>query len=269
MTYSLLQPMKILFLTITASLLMALGAKAQSIEDPVSHIDWKRVVLANEAEFTAGQLNWGSGFLIRHQNDTIACTARDFTGTTYTRGEMLLIKDFAREMKFWKMYIPDQPSQFVELDTLVMPERIERKVSILMFSANYLTFSLKHKNPGIIPLEPDTRKIPNRDTVFIVGYDHDHNLRIVEGIVEMVANEKFADLEIRIRTEVYLGDPGFAGAPIVDRQGKAIGLTNRSYYLYKNKKGRIISDKKPVEGGYHEFFINGTTMRSVLGKDDK
>lgn len=261
--------MRLLFLFITTSLIMTVGAIAQRIEDPVSHIDWKKVVLANNAEFNAGKLDWGSGFLIRFNNDTIAITARDFTGTTYTRGEMLLVKDFAREMKYWNMYIPDQPSQIVELDTLVMPERIERKVSILMFSANYLTFSLKHKNPNIIPLEPDTRKIPNRDTVFIVGYDRDHNLRIVEGFVELVPNEKYADLDIRIRTDVYLGDPGFAGAPIVDRQGKAIGLTNRSYYLYKNKKGRIISDKKPVEGGYHEFFVNGTTMRSVLGKDDK
>lgn len=259
--------MKILLLSLTASLLMAMVATAQNIEDPVSHIDWKRVVLANDAEFNAGKLNWGSGFLIQYNNDTIACTARDFTGTTYTRGEMLLIKDFKKEMKYWNMYIPGQPSQFVGLDTLVMPERIERKVSILMFSANYLTFSLKKKNSNIIPLDPDVRKIPNRDTVFIVGYDRDHNLRIVQGIVEMVANEKFADTEIRIRTDVYLGDPGFAGAPIVDRQGKAIGLTNRSYYLYKNKKGRIISDKKPVEGGYFEFFVNGTTMRMVLGKN--
>lgn len=259
--------MKILLLSLAASLLMAMVATAQNIEDPVSHIDWKRVVLANDAEFNAGKLNWGSGFLIQYNNDTIACTARDFTGTTYTRGEMLLIKDFKKEMKYWNMYIPDQPSQFVGLDTLVMPERIERKVSILMFSANYLTFSLKKNNSNIIPLDPDVRKIPNRDTVFIVGYDRDHNLRIVQGIVEMVANEKFADTEIRIRTDVYLGDPGFAGAPIVDRQGKAIGLTNRSYYLYKNKKGRIISDKKPVEGGYFEFFVNGTTMRMVLGKN--
>ena len=259
--------MKILLLSLTASLLMAMVATAQNIEDPVSHIDWKRVVLANDAEFNAGKLNWGSGFLIQYYNDTIACTARDFTGTTYTRGEMLLIKDFKKEMKYWNMYFPDQPSQFVGLDTLVMPERIERKVSILMFSANYLTFSLKKKNSNIIPLDPDAKKIPNRDTVFIVGYDRDHNLRIVQGIVEMVANEKFADTEIRIRTDVYLGDPGFAGAPIVDRQGKAIGLTNRSYYLFKNKKGRIISDKKPVEGGYYEFFVNGTTMRMVLGKN--
>lgn len=261
--------MKILLFTLAVSLLMAMGTTAQRIEDPVSHIDWKRVVLANDAEFNAGKMTWGSGFLIRYKNDTIAITARDFTGTTYTHGEMLLIKDFAREMKYWNMYIPDQPSQFVALATLVMPERIERKVSILMFSANYLTFSLKKKNSNIIPLDPDARKIPNRDTVFIVGYDRDHNLRIVQGIVEMVANEKFADTEIRIRTDVYLGDPGFAGAPIVDRQGKAIGLTNRSYYLFKNKKGRIISDKKPVEGGYYEFFVNGTTMRMVLGKDEK
>ncbi len=241
----------------------------QNIEDPISFIQWKKVVLCNDAEFKTGKMDWGSGFLIKYKNDTIACTARDFTGTTYTRGEMLYIKDFGKEMKYWKMYVSDDPTQEVVLDTLCMKEKIERKYSIILYSAYFLTFSLKQKNKNLIPLEPDIRKIPNKDTLYIVGYDKDHNLRIVRGIVETPLNEKYSEPEIRLKTDVFLYYSSFVGAPIVDKNGKVVGLVNRAYDLYKNKKGRIINDDKEVAGAHYEYFINGTSMRSILGKDYK
>lgn len=257
------------FLVLIPFLLLATFelAKCQSTGDPVSFIQWKKVVLNNEAEFTIGKLDWGSGFLINYKNDTIACTAREFTGTILSPGKMLYIKDFPKEMKFWKMFVSDDPTQYVELDTIFNKERIEKKYSIVMLSNSYLTFSLKKKNKNLIPLMPDIRKIPNKDTLYIIGFDNDHNLRIVPGIVELSLNEKYAELEIRMKTDVYLYHLGYVGAPIVDRNGKVVGVVNRSYYLYKTKKGRIINDTKNVDGAYYEYFINGTTMRSILGKN--
>lgn len=242
-------------------------ATCQNIGDRISFIQWKKVVLNNEAEFTIGKLNWGSGFLISYKNDTIACTAREFTGTIHTRGKMLYIKDFPKEMKYWKMFVSDDPTQYVELDTIFNKEKIEKKYSIVMLSDSYLTFSLKHKNKNLIPLDPDVRKVPNEETLYIIGFDNDHNLRIIPGVVELTPGEKYAELEIRMKTDVYLYHSGFVGAPIVDKNGKVVGLVNRAYALYKTKKGRIINDTKKVDGAYYEYFINGTTMRSILGKN--
>lgn len=239
----------------------------QNIEDPISFVQWKNVVLSNDAEFQSGKMNWGSGFLIKYKNDTIACTARDFTGTTYTRGKMLSIKDFGKEMKYWKMYVSDNPTQEVVLDSLFMKDKIEKKYSVFLYSAYFLTFSIKQNNKSIIPLEPDIGKIPNKDTLYIVGYDKDHNIRIVRGIVETPLNEKYSEPEIRIKTDVFLYYSSFVGAPIVDKNGKVVGLVNRAYDLYKNKNGRIINDDKEVAGAHYEYFINGTSMRSILGKD--
>lgn len=242
-------------------------AMGQNIEDPISFIQWKKVVLSNDAEFTDGKMDWGLGFLIKYKNDTIACTARDFTGTTYTRGKMLYIKDFGKEMKYWRMYVSDDPTQKVVLDTLFMKDKIEKKYSIFLYSAYFLTFSLKQNNKNLIPLEPDIRKIANKDTLYIVGYDKDHNLKIVRGIVETPLNEKYSEPEIRLKTDVFLYYSNFVGAPIVDKNGMVVGLVNRAYDLYKNKKGRIINDDKEVDGAHYEYFINGTSMRSILGKD--
>ena len=240
--------------------------EGQNIEDPISFIQWKKAVLNNEAEFTIGKLNWGSGFLIKYKNDTIACTAREFTGTIHSYGKMLYIKDFPKEMKYWKMYVSNDPTQYVQMDTIFNKEKIERKYSLVIYSASFLTFSLKKKNKNLITLEPDIRKIPNKDTLYIIGFDNDHNLRVIQGIVEMALDEKYAEMEIRIKTDFYLYYPGFVGAPIVDKNGKVVGLVNRAYDLYKTKKGKIINDSKKVDGAHYEYFVNGTTMRSILGR---
>lgn len=260
--------MKYFILITIAVLAVFKGVTGQNAADPISFMRWKNIVLYNDAEFRkAGEINWGSGFLISYGNDTIACTARDLTGTTYSRGEMLYIKDFNREMKHWKMYVSDDPGQYVLMDTLFRPEKIERKYSIFLYSAPYLTFSIKKRNKNLIPLKPDNRRIPNNDTLYIVGYDRDHNLRIVSGIVETPFHEKYSEPEIRLRTDFFLNYPNFVGAPIVDKNGKVVGLVNRAYYLYKNSKGRILNPDKEVEGAHFEFFVNGTSMRTVLGKD--
>jgi hypothetical protein len=75
---------------------------AQRVGDSISFIKWEKVVINNYATFNSRDtVNWGSGFLIKYRNDTIACTARDFTGTLYTRGKILYIKDFDKELKYW------------------------------------------------------------------------------------------------------------------------------------------------------------------------
>ena len=260
--------MKQLLLIIVLILVVTERPFAQDTENLKSKIDWKKVILKNYATFKSRKdLDWGSAFLIKYNTGIIACTARDFTGTTYTRGQMLLIKDFDKELLWWKMYLPDDPSKYILMDTLALKDRIERKYSIFLYSRPFLTFSLRNIHRRMIPLEPDTRKIKNKDTLFLIGYDNENQLKIVKGIVETALNEKYADDDIRIKTEEYLNYADFVGSPIVDRDGKAIGVFNRAYRLRKDKKGRIISENKVVNDTHFEYFVNGTAMRSILGKD--
>ena len=241
---------------------------AQSLPDALQYFPWKKTVLSNEASFkTFGDLNLGSAFLMRYKNDTVALTARDFTGTIYTRGEMLLAKDFNQELKSWKLYVSDRPSQFVMVDSLLLKDRIEKKRSVVIISRPVWVMAISHVKGDFHPLEPDIRKIPNRDTLYLVGFDNDHNLKIIQGIVETSLNDKWAFPLIRLKTEIYLQYAGFVGGPIVDQNGKVVGVINRAYALRKNRKGQIINNDKKVDGSYLEYFVNGTSIRDVLGKD--
>lgn len=240
---------------------------AQDLNGLNSQIKWDEVVLRNYAIFkNRNELNYGGAFLIRYNNEVIACTARDFTGTIYTHFKMLLIKDFKNELVSWKMFLPFNRSNFVLVDSLTLKERIEKKMFIFMFSRSFLCFALKNINNKITPLEPNITRNKNKDTVFVVGYDDNNNLKIVRGFINTGDMEKYADFELRIQTEEYLYDNNFVGSPIVDKDGKAIGVVNRAYCLKFSKNGNIIDPEKNPLGSHYDFFVNGVPMRSMLGE---
>jgi len=260
--------MKTIFQTILLVLIAVGSANSQDIGDPLLYKPWKKIVLHNQASFKKyNDLTWGAGFLINYHDDVIAITARDLTGANYSWGDIIPVDSFQTEVKSWRMFVSDDPSQFVLLDTLFMKQRIEKKSFIFLYSAPFLSFSVKKRNENIIPLEPDVSRIRNKDSLFVVGYDNDHNLKIVSGIVETPMNEKYSEPDIRLKVEDYIFYSNFVGAPIINKKGNVVGVVNRMYDLKKNKKGRIISDAKEAEGSYYEYFLNGTTMRVILGKD--
>lgn len=255
-------------LVLISSMLMCIVfARAQDVGDPIFYIPWKQVVLHNQANFkNYNDLTWGSGFLLHYHDEVVALTARDLTGTWYSRGEKIEIDQFKEEIQSWKMYVADNPEEFATVDTLRMKDRLEKKAFIFLFSIPILSFSLENYDENIIPLKPDLNRIRNNDTLFIVGYDDSHNLKIEECFVETPLNEKYADQDIRLKTSTYLFHYNFIGAPIVTRNGEVVGVTNRAYYLKKNKKGKIIREDKEEEGAYFEYFMNGTPVRLIFDK---
>ena len=260
--------LKHLLLILLLIMVMVERPSAQEADQLKSKIEWDRVILKNYATFNnLKDLDWGSAFLINYNTGIIACTARDFFRSTLTHGQILSIKDFDRELIGWKMYLPDDPSKYILMDTLAFRDKIEKTFSVFINSKPVLTFALKNIHRRMIPLDPDVRRIKNRDTLFLVGYDNMNKLKITRGVVETALKEKYADDDIRIKTEEYLNYADFVGSPIIDKDGKAVGIMNRAYRLKIDQRGRIISENKIIENSHFEYFINGTSMRSILGKD--
>lgn len=240
---------------------------AQEVGDSLLFMPWKNIVLQNRASFNNyNDLTWGSGFLLKYHNDVIAVTARDLTGTWNNGEEKIEIDEFNKEVKSWEMYVADHPNEYALLDSLVMKERIEKSSFIFLFSVPILSFSIKKHNENIVPLNPNLERIPNNDTLYIVGYDDDHNLKIEQGIVETSLNDKYVDQDIRLKTNSFLYHDNFIGGPIVNKKGEVLGLVNRAYYLKKNRKGKIIREDKAAEGSYFEYFLNGTPIRLIFDK---
>ena len=227
-------------------------------------IEWDKTILQNNAEFKNREsVNYGSSFLIKLDTTIIACTARDLIGTHYTRDKMLSLKDFPNELISWKMSILNSTSDYVTVKSIYNEKRIEKKLFILSLSYPFLTFKIEQNNNKIETLVPDVNPIKNKSNVYIAGYDNENNLQLIQGVVETYDNSKYAKSEIRIKTKKYLNDSNFIGSPIVNIEGKVIGVFNRAYAL---KKEKIKFPKKESLESY-EYFVNGTTMRQVLGKN--
>ena len=260
--------MKNILLIMILTLVLVETQSAQDAIENSPKIEWSNVILKNYATFRSlKDLDWGSSFLINYHKDIIACTAREFTRTYFSPGQMISIKDLDKELIWWKMYLPDEPTKFILMDSLVLRDRIEKKFSILTLSRPFLTFTLKNIHRRMIPLEPDVSRIRNNDTVFMVGYDNKNKLKIVPGIVETALNEKYSDNEIRIKTPEYLNFADFVGSPFVDKNGKGVGVFNRAYRLKIDHKGKIINENKVVNDSHFDYFVQATSMRSILGKD--
>ena len=260
--------MKNILLFIFLTLVVVKAQFAQETTDKRSKIEWNNVILKNYATFRSlKDLDWGSSFLIYYNKNIIACTSREFTRSIASNYQMISINDFIKDLVWWKMYLPDEPSKYILMDSLVLKDRIEKKFSIVTLSRPFFTFALKNIHRRIIPLEPDVNRIRNKDTLLLVGYDNKNKLKTAQGIVETTDNDKYASDGIRIRTTEYLNFADFIGSPVVDRNGKAIGVFTRAYRLKKDRKGRIINDSKVVDGSYFDYFVEAASMRSILGKD--
>ena len=260
--------MKSIILIIILTFVLVENEFAGEIVAKKPGIEWNNVILRNYATFRSlKDLDWGSSFLIYYNKNIIACTSREFTRSIASRYQLISINDFVKDLIFWKMYLPDEPSKYILMDSLVLKDRIEKKFSIVTLSRPFFTFALKNIHRRIIPLEPDVNRIRNKDTLLMVGYTNENKLKILQGIVETVNNEKYAEDGIRIRTSEYLNFADFIGSPVVDKYGKAVGVFSRAYRLKKDRKGRIINESKVVDGSYFEYFVEAESMRSILGKD--
>jgi hypothetical protein len=246
-------------------------SKPRDVEKKASTTNhWEKVVLRNDVKFRNwDNINYGSSFLIKLDTGIIACTAREFAGRSGRREKTLRIKDFPNELISWKMYRLNSLTDYVSVKSLALENRIEKKILIGSLILPFLAFSVEIHSNTIESLEPDVNKIRNKDTLYVVGYGSENKINVVEGIVETWDNSNYlSDIEeLRIRTTQFLGDCNYVGSPILNKSGKVIGVLNRAYALRMNKKGKIIHDQKNPPGSYWNFFVGGTMMRTILGKD--
>ena len=240
----------------------------KSIDSKANHFSyWEKIVLRNNAKFkTREPINYGSSFLIRLDSTVIACTAREFTGTLYSKNKALKIKDFPSEMLSWEMYLPMQPTINVSVKSIALEDRIESKKFPSFFSCNFLTFSLDSYDKKITALVPNINKIPNNDSVKIVGYDINNRISVVDGTIENWDNSKYATAELRIKTTKYLDCINYIGSPILNKNGEVIGVVNRAFFLNVDSKGRIITNSHNLADTHYQYYVVGTSMLCILGK---
>ena len=211
-----------------------LALSQDQIDSKLKAMPFEKALLKNFAHFKDfPDVYHGSAFLIKVDNDTIACTYREFNSTATCFDDRIMPDDFDEQLIEWKMYLRDSIECLAMVDSLILKKRIG-------YHLNFLTFSLKEISPEIHPLEVNMGKLRHNDSVYVLGYDNVLNqVRLVKCKINTaplgpLLNKAYP--EIRIETPEPLFMEGFIGGPILDLEGKAIGVILRYYHIDISKR---------------------------------
>lgn len=186
---------------------------------------WPQIAMINSIEYVdAHHPVAGCSFLLDTGTDTIAATAKHIL--TYFKSEGMSSVSFENTLKIWRMYPKDSRDGVVVVDQLINEDRNE-SIDEIPSKYDWLLFSTRERSQIIQPLEFRERKLKPGERVYIIGWrytDKDCSQRIyqgnyvrsVDGAV-LISTEELADNTI----------PGLSGAPVVDSNGRLIGLMSK------------------------------------------
>ena len=173
---------------------------------------WPQILLSHDARFRPNDSMTGaSGFLSRLPNRAVvAVTAR------HLLGEKKALRDVDASIISWSMSPRNQPQRSVVLDRLAL--KIDQ-----MGELDCVLMSVKPQRSWPVEvLEARTTPTQEGETLYLVGvpYSEDASQNVYRGVV--LTREGEHDFAYRIEGKPEMR--GFSGAPILDAQGRAVGI---------------------------------------------
>ncbi len=197
---------------------------------------WPQIALVNDVTYKNGNkyedptiTYAASGFLLDTGKDTLAITAKHVIWVARNKAsDKVYIND---HLKTWKMYPKHNPVDSVIIDRLINEDPNEKLFDGPdngVLQRDWLVFSTKYVSPNIQPVRLREEPVKVGDKVYLIGnpYRFDKTLTAEGHINKKEGNTlliKFNDPAIRT---AFLG--GASGSPILDENGKLIGIFSNS-----------------------------------------
>lgn len=190
---------------------------------------WPSITMVNDVVFkdTAfNQYNLGCGFLLLHNNDTLAITAKHILGVAHTA--KMKTTNFENELHQWKMYPRDKKDQIVISEILLNEDKVD-SVNFNYIGRNwynyndYLVFKISTNNANVTPVKIRNTKPKAGEHFFTIGWTYDDKegkQRVYE--YEYVKNRGNKMLMKGITTAPNEG--GLSGSPVLDSEGNLVGI---------------------------------------------
>lgn len=198
---------------------------------------WPQFVLTNRAAFTDHTgLNGASGFLVRTSDGRVlAATAKHLIGANGGVEPDVPMAALDASLKSWVMFPRTDTGSVVELDRLQLDTENED-------SHDWLLMSIKPsaKLPAL-PLTMRMEPVQVGETVYLIGVPYSEPKSAQNVYRGVVTKRAFKD-RFRYTLSVPVELRGFSGAPIVDADGRVVGMMTIWF------KGEHV-DGKDVDGG--------------------
>jgi hypothetical protein len=210
------------------TLLAACGSGSQ--KDRTAWIDqpqdqWPQIAMVNEIEYVDQYFPVaGCAFLLDTGSDTVAATAKHLL--IYFKSDSMETVSFDDDLVRWIMHPKYSPGDSVVVGHLINEDPTER--IIYMPSRNdWLLFEIEERSPRIEPLRFREKPFKKGEAVFIIGWrytDLDRPQVIYEGALEGWENGELTISTLELADNTI---PGLSGAPVIDSDGRLIGLMSQ------------------------------------------
>jgi hypothetical protein len=211
---------------------------------------WPQIVLTNHATFRGhSALRGASSFLVRTADGRVlGATAKHLIGDAGGVEPPVRLTDLDRDLESWAVFPRTAGESAIELGRLAIDAGNERAHDWLLMSV---------KTAQELPARPlRMRETPVREgeTVYLIGVPYSEPESAQNVYAGVVAERKRDRFRYTLNPPVDLR--GFSGAPIVDADGRVVGVMT---IWFK----RQIVDEKDTEGGGED----STTALGLLGND--
>jgi hypothetical protein len=228
-------------------------ATACSGQERVSTKVFPSIALANGISFADpkfDQPRFGCGFLLVHQQDTFAVTAKHLLKIIKTK-EMTRVS-LGNSVTAWSLFTLPNKDQRVVTQRLLNEDPAAALQDKATFDEDWLLFSLRANKSAVKPLAFRTAPLRPGEKLYAVGWTRHQEAgpqRVYEFEYYKTVDHRLLLKEILVPEQFG----GLSGAPLVDEQGDLVGLVSNG--TVDPVSGKKYFSPCPVDG--LRTFIEG------------
>jgi hypothetical protein len=199
-----------------------------SSQEKVSSKVFDEIAVTNGIEFIDPKLNqprFGTGFLLKYNNDTFAVTAKHLLKIIKPAPMMALSLDGF--VKNWVLFPLDKKADTITTQKLLNQNTGELLEDKAIYRNDWLVFSIRSNHSAVKPLQVRTTPLTPGEKLYVVGWTR----KMESGKQRVYEFEYYKTIGQRILLKDIIVPEqfgGLSGAPVIDEEGAVVGIVSNS-----------------------------------------